>query len=365
MQDITVISFHEKFSQYDLGESHPFRGDRFENAIRFFKQQGILDRSDVSLIKPKSATKDDLLRVHSAEYVNRILKQAQESKPYDIETPLSPAILEAALLIDGGALTCGKFVMNGQASRGISLGGGHHHAGKAYGGGFCIFNDIAVLIEYLRAECGLKRFMVLDYDVHSGNGTSDIYYSDPSVLYVSLHQDPHTLYPGTGFIWQTGQDEGEGYNVNVSLPPGTSDETYLHALNEVFVPMIDEFQPDILIANGGSDSHFADSLGGLALTANVFFQIAKMIRIKADDDCQGKLVLIPGSGYNPKVLPQCWYALAAGIIGLDKINVVEPYKPPTEPAHIRKTVDKTLDELKRLLRKHWTCFGGYSLNTVP
>jgi acetoin utilization protein AcuC len=211
----------------------------------------------------------------------------------------------------------------------------------------------------------LKRFLVLDYDVHFGNGTSDIYYRDPSVLYVSLHQDPRTIYPGTGFVWQIGEGEGEGYNVNVPLPPRTGDATYLYALNEIFVPMAEEFKPDIIIANGGSDSHFADMLGNLGLTVKGFFELSQLTRKTAEKLCDSRLVLIPGSGYNPKVLPACWCALVAGAVGLEKIRVEDPYPPPREPLECRKTVEKTLDELKRLLRKHWTCFGGFSINTVP
>ena len=134
-------------------------------------------------------------------------------------------------------------------------------------------------------------------------------------------------------------------------------------MKEIFVPLAGEFKPDIIIANGGSDSHFADTLGGLRLTAQGFFRISKLIKQTAETTCNGKLVLLIGSGYNPKVLPPSWYALIAGAIGLDDFHIKEPITPPPESPHCRKTVDKTLDELKRLLRKYWTTFGGYSLNT--
>jgi acetoin utilization protein AcuC len=364
MNEKIAVSFHEKFKQYDLGEGHPFRGDRFANAIKFFESQGLLSLPEIVLFQPNPASKQDLLRVHTEEYINNIFRLAQNSKPYDVETPVSPDILEAALLVSGGAIECGKKVLEGKAKRAVSLGGGYHHAGKNYGGGFCIFNDVAVLTEYLRAKHGLNKFLILDYDVHFGNGTSDIYYKDPTVLYISLHQDPHTIYPGTGFTWQIGEDKGKGYNVNIPLPPGTSDKTYLYALNETFVPLAEEFKPQIIIANGGSDPHFADTLGSLALTAEGFFKLSSIIRETADNVCNGKLVLMPGSGYNPKVLPLCWYALLAGIVGLKEINVKEPYPPPDEPDHCRATVANTIDELKRLLRKEWTCFGGFAFSGI-
>jgi len=352
----TIMTFREKFRQYDLGEGHPFRGDRFVNAIRFFESQGLLSLPEITLTAPQPSSKENLLRVHDENYVDLIFRLAKENKPYDIETPVSPEILEAALLIVGGAIRCGKAVFGGEAKRAISIGGGYHHAGRNYGGGFCIFNDIAVLVEYLRAKHGIKRFLILDYDVHFGNGTSDIYYQDPTVLYISLHQDPRTIYPGTGFVWQIGEGAGEGYNVNVPLPPGTSDSTYLYALNEIFVPLAEEFKPEIVIANGGSDPHFADMLGDLSLTVKGFFDISRVIRATADRVCGGKLVLMPGSGYNPKVLPLCWYALVAGVVGLKEINVKDPYNPPQEPPFCRKKVESTIDELKSLLKKKWACF---------
>lgn len=356
MPEKIVMTFHEKFKKYDLGEGHPFRGDRFANVRRFFEEQGLLSLSEVILVEPQSASKQDLLRVHEENYVDLIFRLAEENKPYDVETPVSDGILEAALLIVGGAITCGESICKGKAKRAISLGGGYHHAGRSYGGGFCLFNDVAVLVEHLRSEHCVKRFLVLDYDVHFGNGTSDIYYKDPTVLYVSLHQDPHTIYPGTGFAWQIGEGKGEGYNVNVPLPPGTGDSTYIYALDEVFVPLAEEFKPEMIIANGGSDPHFADTLGNLRLSVKGFFDLSCIIRKTADKVCDGKLVLMPGSGYNPMILPLCWYALAAGIVGLEEICVKDPYAPPKEPSSCREKVENTISELKRLLRKHWRCF---------
>jgi len=362
LPDLTAISFHEKFKLYDLGPGHPFRGDRFSDAMRYFEKQGLLSDPRVRLIEPQAASERDLLRVHDEDYVNLIFELAKTCKPYDIETPVRPDILQASLLICGSAITCGDAVMQNKTRRAVSIGGGYHHAGRNYGGGFCIFNDIAVLTEHLRATYNLRKFLILDYDVHFGNGTSDIYYRDPTVLYISLHQDPKTIYPGTGFVHQIGEGAGKGYNINVPLPLSTGDETYLNALNEVVVPLAEEYAPDIIIANGGSDSHFADTLGGLALTIQGFFEISKLIKQTADRICNGKLVLLPGSGYNPKALPGCWYALVAGVVGLERIHLKEHCTPPVEPSDRRKIVQNTLDELKRILRKHWACFDGFAIS---
>jgi acetoin utilization protein AcuC len=311
---------------------------------------------NVARLSPKPALREDLLRVHSPDYVDLIFRLGANSRPYDIETPVSPQILEAVMLIIGGAIEAGNAVFEGRVNRSVAVGCGFHHAGRNYGGGFCLFNDVAITIECLRQKHGLKRAMIVDYDVHAGNGTSDIYYEDPNVLFISLHQDPRTIYPGTGFIEQIGRGAGEGYNVNVPLPPQTGDQTYLYALKEIFVPLAEEFKPEFIVGNGGSDPHFADMLGNLGLTVQGFFNISRTIVETADKVCSGRVELMPGSGYNPEVLPQCWYALAAGVIGLEKIDVRDPYTPPVEPDYVRPKVDGTLGELKRLLKKYWKCF---------
>ena len=352
----TAIIYDEKYSQYDLGEGHPFRGDRFTNAMNFFQNQGLFKREDVTMLQPKPALKEDLLRAHDAEYVNYIHRLAQQNRPYDIETPVTPQILQAVLHMIGGAITAGKTVLENQANRAVAIGGGFHHAGRNYGGGFCLFNDIATMIEYLRTKHNLKRVTIIDYDVHAGNGTSDIYYQDPNTLFISLHQDPKTIYPGTGFIEQIGHGTGEGYNINIPLPPQTGDQTYLHVMRQIFVPLAEEFRPEIIVGNGGSDSHFADTLGNLGLTVQGFFKLSQTIAKTAENVCHGKVVLLPGSGYNPEVLPQCWYALTAGVVGLHELEIRDPYEPPLEPQYVRPKVEHTLKELKRLLEKYWKCF---------
>jgi len=350
------IVYHEKFSQYDLGPNHPFRGDRFINAKRFFEDKRVFQSPNVSILRPEAAKHEDLLKVHSKDYVDLIFRLAEMNAPYDRDTSVSQKIVNALMLIIGGAMEAGTAIYEEGLNRSVLLGGGFHHAGRDYGGGFCLFNDIAILVEHIRANYGLKQILILDYDVHFGNGTSDIYYSDPSVLFISLHQDPMTIYPGTGFIEQIGEGEGEGYNVNVPLPPETGEQTYLYALMEIFLPLAEEFKPEIIIANGGSDAYFADSLGRLGLTVKGFFELSKTIVKAAQKLCNGRIVLILGSGYNPTALPYCWYALVGGVIGLETVDIEEPYPPPEDPWRNRQIADETLRELKEILGKYWNCF---------
>jgi acetoin utilization protein AcuC len=350
------IAFHEKYRQYDFGPGHPFRGDRFDNALQFFREHGLLELPNVSILKPEIVKMKDLLRVHDKSYIDLIFDFAEKGRAYDLDTPVSPSILEGALYIAGGALKIGESILRGEIGRGVSLGGGLHHAGESFGGGFCLFNDVAILTRYLQEKQGIRRVLIFDYDVHAGNGTSDIFYSDPSVLLVSAHQDPKTIFPGSGFVEQIGRGDGEGYNVNLPLPPGTGDSTYFFALTRILLPLAKEFKPDMILANGGSDSHFADILGSLGLTVGGFFRLSKLISKIADENSQGRVALLVGSGYNPQVLPPCWYALAAGAAGVKTIEAADPAEPPTEPPWCRERVRDTVEKLKRILKNHWKCF---------
>jgi acetoin utilization protein AcuC len=350
------ISFQEKYRQYDFGPGHPFRGDRFDNTLNLFKEQGLMDLPNVTILEPEIAKLEDLRRVHNKSYIDLIFDFAEKSRPYDFDTPLSPSILEGALFIVGGALKVGESIYKCKIDRGVNLGGGLHHAGENFGGGFCLFNDVAILAKYLQEKQDVKRVLILDYDVHAGNGTSDIFYADPSVLFISFHQDPKTLYPGTGFIHQIGRDKGEGFNVNVPLPAGTDNKTYFFALQEIFLPLAKEFQPEIIIANGGSDPHFADILGSLSITIDGFFKLSKLIVKTSEELCKGRVVFLVGSGYNPSVLPSCWYALTAGVVGLKKIEIKDQTDPPIVPPWCHKQVEATVKKLKHILQKYWKCF---------
>lgn len=360
------ITYHEKFSQYDLGVDHPFRGDRFVKAKSFFDEKGLSQSPNIFFIRPSPATRADLLEVHAQEYVDKIYRLAELGRPYELDlswvfqldTPVSRSILEALMLMIGGVIEAGTTIFEGNADRAVALGGGFHHAGRNYGGGFCIFNDIAILVENLRERYRLKRILVLDYDVHAGNGTTDIYYSDPDVLLVSIHQDPETIYPWRGFIEEIGEGKGEGYKVNIPIPMRTGEQAYLYALKEIFLPLAEEFKPEVIIANGGSDAHFADHLGSLGLTAKGFFEISRTIGEISEKVCGGKVVLLIASGYNTLVLPYCWYALIEGVAEPEKNkDDIEDYYPaPNDPWQNRQQVEDMLKNLKRILRKYWKCF---------
>lgn len=354
----TCITYHEKFTQYDLGINHPFRGDRFIKAKNYFDKKGLSQSPKVYFIKPTPCKRKILLKVHTKRYVDQIYKLAKCNTFYSLDTPVSKSILEGLMYMIGGTLKAGESIFNNHTNRAIALGGGFHHAGYNYGGGFCLFNDIAILVEYLREKYAVKRILILDYDVHFGNGTSDIFYSDPNILYISLHQDPRTLYPWRGFIHEVGQGEGEGLNINFPLPLRTGEQTYLYAFKEIFPPLAKEFKPDIIIANGGSDAHFADHLGSLGLTAKGFFELSQIIGNVSEKVCNGKVILLIISGYNITVLPYSWYALTAGFTKYEKIRdgIKDYYPSPRDPLKNQHHVKNSLNILKKLLKNYWKCF---------
>jgi acetoin utilization protein AcuC len=354
----TCITYHEKFSQYDLGINHPFRGDRFIKAKSVFDKKGLSQSPNIYFIKPTPCKTKCLLKVHPKSYVDQIYKLAEFNEYYTLDTPVSKSILEGLMFMIGGTIETGAAIFQNHVKRAIALGGGFHHAGYNYGGGFCLFNDIAILVEDIREKYAVKRILLLDYDVHFGNGTSDIFYSDPDVLYISLHQDPRTLYPWKGFIHEVGEGEGEGFNINVPLPLRTGEQTYLNAFKEIFPPLAEEFKPDIIIANGGSDAHFADHLGSLGLTAKGFFELSQIIGNVSEKVCNDKAILLIISGYNITVLPYSWYALAAGFTKYEEVRekIKDYYPAPKDPWKNQQHVKNSINVLKKLLKKYWKCF---------
>ncbi len=195
--------------------------------------------------------------------------------------------------------------------------------------------------------------MVLDTDVHAGDGTSEIFYSDPNVLFIDIHQDPYTLYPGVGFINEIGEGEGKGFNVNIPLPPGSSDNAYKIALDEIFTPLALEYKPDMIVRNGGSDPHFADILASMKLNLKGFKMIGDKVRQISAQVTNRKAIDLPGSGYNPKVLPYVWVSLIAGLAGTE-LELEEPI-PYTEKVYENsfRKASEVIKKVKTALKPYW------------
>ncbi len=350
MEPVAVV-YHEGISGYDFGPGHPFRSDRFPKFMDLLETQGFLDDPKVCVLEPEPAGDDLLELVHPEAYIREVERRSENYIPLSGDTPLSPSIVEAARLIVGGSVKAGELVATRAAEIGEGVGGGLHHAGRGYGGGFCVFNDVAVCAQSLVERHGLERVLILDSDVHAGNGTMDIFYEDPRVLYISVHQNPLTIYPGTGFIEQIGEGEGAGFTVNVPLPPGAGDRCRSLFLEEVFKPLADEFKPQAIIRNGGTDPHFMDGLGSLNVTFQGLWDIGMAVSQAAEEAGCG-VVDLCCSGYNPATVAKGWLSLLTGAMGEENPSV-ESAPPPRSSEAVFKETERIIGDIKRQLREYW------------
>jgi acetoin utilization protein AcuC len=299
------------YLKYDFGPGHPFGPKR---ALQFLKKlekfqvsnarfAGFLRNSKLQIVKPQPAKDRDILLVHTKDYLDRVKKLAQENGFLSADTPVNPNILKAAYYSVGGSILACDLALEGNL--GINLLGGLHHAGISHSSGFCIFNDHSIAIRKLQQEKKIKKAMILDLDVHAGQGTQEIFYADPTVFTISLHQDPTTLYPGTGFAWQKGEGKGEGFNLNIPLSPGTGEAEYLTALKKV-LPLYNEFKPDLLVVVFGADTYKNDPLGNINLEIRTYWKIGQKLADKKP------LAAMFAGGYSRDV-PKIWLSFLEGL----------------------------------------------------
>jgi acetoin utilization deacetylase AcuC-like enzyme len=264
--------------------------------MKAINEMDILDIKDI--YQPDIASEEDLLRVHTKEHVEYIQKFCEKGGGYiDFDTAASPQSYETAKLSAGGAIKAAKLVLDGYESA-YSVGRPPgHHATRNKAMGFCLFNNLAITLEYLRENKNIKRFLVFDFDVHYGNGTADIYYEDPDVLYISIHQDPRTIFPGKGFIHEIGNDAGEGTNLNIPMPPGSTNEDYMYILHKIIRPAAEMFNPDFYLVDVGFDGHKNDPLSSINLDDQFYQWMAVEMM-----DIAESLTLILEGGYDLNAL---------------------------------------------------------------
>jgi len=366
-----AILCREELKEYDFGPGHPFRSDRY--SLQFLEENLPKD-ANYQVLEAEEVGDKDLSLICQKDYIDftrdyfqaRNLGQEFNGRFFQYHSsdnfpPFRPGKLEkAARIIIGQAKLACDLIQNpppkfGGGRKVISLGGGMHHAKPNYGEGFCLYNDVAFAAKYLLKEYKLERILILDTDAHCGNGTMEYFYREPRVLFIDLHQDPSTLYPGTGFADQIGHGRGRGYTINIPLPPYAGTDSYKLVFEEIIEPVLKEFRPQIIIRNGGSDPHFADELAQLGLTVGGLRMMGEKVKNLAET-CQGREIDMIGSGYNKKVLPHAWLALISGVTGL-KIKIKEPIAVPSqfqEDAVLPET-KKVIEEIKSHLRSYWEC----------
>lgn len=308
-----AIAYHENYCKYNLGKEHPFLSLKPMKTIEFLTAKNLLG-TKLTLLTPKSVNNEDLLRVHTKEFVEHVRKLSEKGGMLAFDTPAPRGIFEIAKLACGGTKLIADEIAQKKFWCGINTLGGLHHAGKNSASGFCFFNDIGIAIEFLRAKHNLKKFLVVDTDVHHGNGTQEIYYEDNSVLHISLHQDGRTLYPGTGFIEEIGTGKGEGYTINIPLLPGTGNKAYLYAFDYIIPKLANQFKPDIILWQSGVDTYRHDPLANLNLTLDTYYLLGQRMKAIAENTCN-KLVVCLGGGYHEEGCVKGYYNIISGLLG--------------------------------------------------
>lgn len=363
----SAVLYREDLERYSFGQGHPLTGERFRRFFEFFETGFAAFKERFEIIEPPAAGDDALELVHSREYIKAIRSASEGAVLSDIyryvsSDNLNPftgyiprGVEQGARIIVGISLLAAELVAQGKFSKAVGIGGGMHHAKPDYGEGFCFYNDVAVCVKNLKLKYNLKRILVLDTDAHAGNGTKEIFYDDPQVLFIDIHQDPRTLYPGSGFIDEIGSGKGAGFTVNIPVLPGTGNLAYGYVFEELIFPLALEFRPEIIIRYGGSDPHYSDTLTNLGLTLEGFKMVGQKVNQLAGELSGGRCIDLLLSGYNLEVLPFAWSALISGLLGLEiDLGGLNEKSPPPEDSGLEET-KVIIRQLKKLLRQHWRC----------
>jgi len=336
---------------YDLVYLEHDTGPHCEIALRLVRtvenlyNTGVMEQ--LTAIAARPATVEELARVHSEGYISYVESFAQRGGGYlDPDTVVSEGSYKAALYAAGGLLNAVDAVMDGEVEHAFALvRPPGHHALRWEAMGFCLFNNVAVAARHVIATRKLESVMIIDFDVHHGNGTQDEFYRDREVLYFSTHQYP--FYPGTGAVTDIGEEVGAGVTVNVPLPAYCGDEEYLRAFNEVLVPVARRFKPQLILVSAGYDAHWADYISMMQVSTTGYAKMIGIIKELARELCGGKLVLTLEGGYNLDALATSVRATFDVLRGVD--DIADPLGPP-EKMRTAPDIEGQLQEIKKVHR---------------
>lgn len=318
----TTVVWDLAMTAYNFGPGHPMAPERMELTARLTRSLGLLDLAHVSVAAPGIADDDELRTVHSAEFVAAVRRVSEE--PNDPEPdrglgteddPAFAGMHEASARIAGGSLLAAESILDGSAVRAVNFGGGLHHASRDRASGFCIYNDAALAIQRL-LDGGIRRVAYIDVDAHHGDGTQSIFWDDPRVLTISLHESGTTLFPGTGFADESGGLNAPGSAVNIALPAGTGDAGWLRAFYAVVPQLVGVFEPEVIVSQHGCDAHRLDPLTHLNVSVDGQREAAAAVGQLSSRYCENRWISTGGGGYNvTNVVPRSWshlIAIAAG-----------------------------------------------------
>ena len=283
------------YLEHDTGH-HPESAKRLEAIVSHLEQTGL--KQQLIPIAPRAASIEELSLVHDEDYIFHIRDVAQGGGDWlDPDTVMSAGSYKAALYAAGGVIRAVEAVVGGEAGGAFALvRPPGHHATSRQARGFCLFNNLAIATEYALANYKLERILIIDFDVHHGNGTQAIFYDNPHVLYISIHESP--FYPGTGSIEETGSGAAEGTTINIPLPAGSGDAQYLEVFEQIIVPAATRFKPQLILVSAGYDAHWADELAMMQVSVTGFAQMVKIIKRLGDELCDGRLVFSLEGGYD-------------------------------------------------------------------
>jgi acetoin utilization deacetylase AcuC-like enzyme len=298
VEAMSLILIHtDRFAEHQTPPGHPERSERADvmDAVATHWRA-----SGADIVAPREATTEQLARVHDRDYLRRISETVGRASQLDPDTYTSPESYEVALLAAGAAIDGVERVMAGSHRAAMALvRPPGHHAERSRAMGFCLFNNVAIAAAHARAQ-GAARIAIVDFDVHHGNGTQHIFETDPHVLYISTHQFPY--YPGTGAADEVGREAGKGFTVNVPIEVGAVDEDYQTVFAQVVLPVLRQFEPDLLLVSAGYDAHERDPLGGMRLSTRAFGAMVMDLRAVADECCRGRIVAVTEGGYDLQAL---------------------------------------------------------------
>lgn len=317
------MSRHLFLSDYSMlnhvTHSHPENSSRLKAILEVMEESLCKEFLDLSVMR--NATVDEITRVHEPAYVKNVLALKGLTANLDPETQISPGSVDAALLAAGLGLELVEQIVNGKAQNGFALvRPPGHHSRPSGAMGFCVFNNIAIAAKQAMAM-GIKRILILDWDVHHGNGTQEAFYGDDRVLFVDIHQD--NLFPqNSGTLKENGSGKGVGFTVNIPLPPACHDGDYLYVFDRLVRPLAVRYQPELILVSAGFDAHRLDPLGGMKLTTEGFSLLAKRTKHLAESLCGGKIALFLEGGYDPYFLAKNVMACAEALA--NKISQTHP-----------------------------------------
>jgi acetoin utilization protein AcuC len=313
------LVYSRDLAAYDFGPHHPMRPVRLELTADLIDACGLLG-PDSPLVAPRPATREELLRAHAPDYLDAVARAGagELDSGYGLgvsDNPIFARMDEVSALICGASIVAVEKVVSGEWDHAFAIAGGLHHAMRARASGFCILNDAAVAIHAALAR-GLKRVLYVDFDAHHGDGVQQIFYDDPRVLTISIHESGRTLFPGTGSVTEIGRGAGEGFAVNVPLEAFSSDEAFLEALVRVVPPLARAFAPDLVVTQNGCDAHMEDPLTHLAITLEAHARAVALLHDLAHEVSGGRLVALGGGGYSIyRVVPVAWTRAFATLAG--------------------------------------------------